>query len=590
VCHAPRFLLIALTGVALSACSYPSLDGDESLPEILAQLDSEIVGGTNVTSGWESVVYLSVGGGECTGTLISPDVVLTAAHCLQGVWGAVDVVWTNNISQSHWGWISSNDHHAHPQYNPGSMANDIGVIVLPQAGPGAPVPINEDTPNGNWTGNNHPLTFVGFGVTSGWANDSGVKRKVDIAVDNHDGNFLYYYDNQHNTCYGDSGGPAFTDHNGGWQVAGVTSWGDQNCSQMGANTRTDVHVQWIEGYTGGWSPGGPGDDDDDDDGDGDGDGYTPGQGDCDDDDPTVHPGAPETPDHVDEDCDGQVDEGTDYYDDDGDGYTEADGDCDDNHDDVHPNAPEAADHVDNDCDGKVDEGTPYYDDDGDGYTEAEGDCDDGHAGVHPGAPEYADGLDNDCNGFVDEGMDAGDDDGDGYSEADGDCDDNHGDVHPGAPEVADHVDNDCDGLIDEGTDYYDDDGDGFSEAEGDCDDDHPGVNPIAPEYADGLDNDCDGQVDEDMDEGDADGDGFSEAEGDCDDHDPSVHPGAPDRDNGRDDDCDGQVDELANEPPGGPGGDEYEAYGCRMVPTPPASGALVASLAACLALARRRSR
>ena len=52
MCHAPRFLLIALTGVALSACSYPSLDGDESLPEILAQLDSEIVGGTNVTSGW----------------------------------------------------------------------------------------------------------------------------------------------------------------------------------------------------------------------------------------------------------------------------------------------------------------------------------------------------------------------------------------------------------------------------------------------------------------------------------------------------------------------------------------------------------
>ena len=107
--------LLTVVSCALGACSPPSLDGDESLPEILAKLDSEIVGGTNVTSGWESVVYLSMNGSECTGTLISPDVVLTAAHCLHGFWGSVDVVWTNNISQSQWGWISSSDHHTHPQ-------------------------------------------------------------------------------------------------------------------------------------------------------------------------------------------------------------------------------------------------------------------------------------------------------------------------------------------------------------------------------------------------------------------------------------------------------------------------------------------
>jgi len=503
--------LLLVTGGLLPACTYPGLDGDGGLPEILAQLDSPIVGGQNVTSGWESVVYLSMNGGECSGTLISPDVVLTAAHCLQGFWGSVDVVWTHNVYQSNWEWMQSSDHHTHPQYNPGTMANDIAVIVLPHAAPGNPHPVNEDAPNANWTGNNHPLTFVGFGVTSGWSNDSGIKRKVDIAVDNSDANFLYYYDNQHQTCFGDSGGPAFTDHNGSWAVAGVTSWGDQNCSQMGANTRTDVHIPWIEGYTGGYSP--PGGDDNDEDGDG----YTPDQGDCDDQDAGVHPGAPETPDHIDEDCDGQVDEGTDYYDDDGDGYTEADGDCDDAHPDVHPNAPESPDHIDNDCDGNVDEGTQYYDDDGDGYTEADGDCDDANGGVHPGAPE-----------------------------------------------VPDHHDNDCDGQIDEGTDFYDDDGDGWTEADGDCDDGHPGVNPNAPEYADGLDNDCDGDVDEDMDEDDADGDGFSEADGDCDDHDPSVHPGATDGDNGRDDDCDGIVDEMDPGPNVPPNAGDPEPYTCRL--------------------------
>ena len=562
MCRIERTLPVALfllAGSLLPACTYPGIDDDGELSDVLAQLDSPIVGGSNVTSGWESVVYLSMNGSECSGTLISPDVVLTAAHCLHGFWGSVDVVWTHNVYQSHWEWMSSSDHHTHPQYNPGTMANDIAVIVLPQAGPGTPVPFNEDAPSNAWTGANHPLTFVGFGVTSGWANDSGVKRKVDIVVDSTDGNFLYYHDNQHQTCFGDSGGPAMTDHSGTWHVAGVTSWGDQNCSQMGANTRTDIHTQWIEGYTGGYSP--PGGDD----GDEDGDGYTPDQGDCDDHDPGVHPGAPETPDHVDEDCDGQVDEGTDFHDDDGDGWTEADGDCDDGHDDVHPGAPESPDHVDNDCDGNVDEGTNYYDDDGDGWTEADGDCDDGHAGSYPGAPEYADGLDNDCNGFIDEGMDAGDGDGDGFSAAEGDCDDGHADIHPGAPEVADHVDNDCDGQIDEGTDYYDDDGDGWTEADGDCDDAHPGVNPMAPEYADGLDNDCNGEVDDDMDGDDADGDGFSEADGDCDDHDPNIHPGATDGDNGRDDDCDGIVDEMAPEPGGPPGNDDdYEPYTCRL--------------------------
>ena len=181
---------------------------------------------------------------------------------------------------------------------------------------------------------------------------------------------------------------------------------------------------------------------------------------------------------------------------DGDGYTTAEGDCDDHHSDVHPGAVEAPDHIDNDCDGLIDEGTDYYDDDGDGYTEADGDCDDGNVHVHPGASEIGDGIDNDCDGSVDESMDTHDNDGDGYSEAEGDCDDNHSEVFPGATELPDHLDNDCDGLIDEGTNVYDDDGDGYSEADGDCDDQDPNVHPGARERANELDDDCDGIVDE----------------------------------------------------------------------------------------------
>jgi hypothetical protein len=71
------------------------------------------------------------------------------------------------------------------------------------------------------------------------------------------------------------------------------------------------------------------------------------------------------------------------------------GDCDDRSEDVdptdgladgrlnHPGATEVADWADNDCDGEVDEGTVNSDDDGDGFTENGGDCDDTDPDVSP---------------------------------------------------------------------------------------------------------------------------------------------------------------------------------------------------------------
>jgi hypothetical protein len=103
-------------------------------------------------------------------------------------------------------------------------------------------------------------------------------------------------------------------------------------------------------------------------------------------------------------------------DEDSDGFGEDD--CDDAHALVFPGAPETCDALDNDCDGAVDEEavdalTWHRDADGDGYgsdTEsvvqcsapddfvaALGDCDDTLASVHPGADEVCDdGVDNDC--------------------------------------------------------------------------------------------------------------------------------------------------------------------------------------------------
>ena len=117
----------------------------------------------------------------------------------------------------------------------------------------------------------------------------------------------------------------------------------------------------------------------------DGDGFTENQGDCDDSDPSVNPIAEEVENGIDDNCNGETDEG----DFDGDGFTGAQGDCDDNDPNVHPNAEELPNNADDDCDGTVDEGTVNYDDDGDGFTENQGDCDDGDSAAISVPPRFA---------------------------------------------------------------------------------------------------------------------------------------------------------------------------------------------------------
>ena len=106
----------------------------------------------------------------------------------------------------------------------------------------------------------------------------------------------------------------------------------------------------------------------------DGDGWTETQGDCDDTDPSVNPGEEEVENGTDDDCDDEIDEGTDAYDDDGDGYSENDGDCDDDDFDINPGATEVCgDSVDDNCNSSLNEEdaigceTYYRDYDGDGY-------------------------------------------------------------------------------------------------------------------------------------------------------------------------------------------------------------------------------
>jgi len=218
---------------------------------------------------------------------------------------------------------------------------------------------------------------------------------------------------------------------------------------------------------------------------------------------------------------------------------------------------ETCDSADNDCDGQVDEGTggtPCPIENIHGVCEGVSACVGGVFqcnGPTP-APEVCDGLDNDCNGQQDEGFP--DTDGDGVKDClvadkDGDGVVDGLDNCPGIPNPP-QADNDLDGTGDACD--LDDDNDQVADTL-DCAPLNAAVSPKAIEACNGVDDDCDLVVDEgfpdfdsdklaDCIDDDDDGDGMPDVV-DCAPKAPEILPGAKEQCNGIDDNCDDDVDE-----------------------------------------------
>lgn len=210
----------------------------------------------------------------CSGTLIGPRVVLTAAHCL--VEKSDEIPDPANYTVDFGGWdfndnIRVVEARVHPDYVRlvvgdfgASLANDLGLLRLAEAAPLGATPIPTLPKRLEITSGDlgHNLEFVGYGIDE--TGDYGKKKKVEKPIEEIclSGlgclwNLVYWAppnticttNKDSGTCNGDSGGPAFITRDNQVYVAGVTSMGgDANCTTYGCSTKIDHFEAFIQEF------------------------------------------------------------------------------------------------------------------------------------------------------------------------------------------------------------------------------------------------------------------------------------------------------------------------------------------------------
>jgi secreted trypsin-like serine protease len=233
-----NFMAISATALLVSCGGdgggAESIDQCGALGLSAATATAKIANGTDCTDLNKSPVVMIIknladgSAGVCSGTMISANKVLTAAHCLENA-ANVDVLL--GVSANKLAYITSYSWQIHPNFarsSNGILSNDVGVINVPVPLPIPSVPIlASSAPQAG-----QKAVVFGYGTT-GKADDYGQLRSgvMKIAAVDAGRVFANYESGTSDVCSGDSGGPLFLQIGNQLTIGGTTSYGDSvNCS------------------------------------------------------------------------------------------------------------------------------------------------------------------------------------------------------------------------------------------------------------------------------------------------------------------------------------------------------------------------
>lgn len=222
---------------------------------------------------WDSTVSLTHKnkGSFCSGTLISKQVVVTAAHCLNKYDEAsiknISIYVGNGHPLGYQGQYKIMRWNIHPDYRADKKGKyDFAYIILEKEVKEkvSILPLLTDSYDALEVYNpKNKVTLVGFGKTERWI--TGVKHEVETTISEvTDINFQNFDLSGRTSCFGDSGGPAFyTLENGKTQLVGIASAGiadksiggsgiyvismsQGDCSGLNLYGRTDTFMEWFK--------------------------------------------------------------------------------------------------------------------------------------------------------------------------------------------------------------------------------------------------------------------------------------------------------------------------------------------------------
>jgi hypothetical protein len=243
----------------------------------LSQRESDVIGGQITPEGefpGVGSLYLMApdlcgapGCSTCTGTLIAPDVVLTAGHCLDPIF--LDQDGDGQLSSDEIpGFTLAHDTvSSQPQVTPGASTLvhpsfdlsapsefgqwfDIALLFLAQPITSVPPILLPSVADGESLASGMQLELVGYGRTSNDTDETGVMfDAVTDLVTRGTHELQISTPGAPQNCHGDSGGPALKDFGGGRRVVGVVSRsanGTGECTGGGIDTRVDAYLTWID--------------------------------------------------------------------------------------------------------------------------------------------------------------------------------------------------------------------------------------------------------------------------------------------------------------------------------------------------------